>query len=798
MKSHQCVRLAAVLILAGVLLASGPLELCAQGDSLSVEKVVGSIDMGKAALLQSQGADGSWDAGEGHTIGVTSLATLALLNSGMTADDPQIKKALNYLREVRVPSLTYEVSLMLMTFAVAKDPKDKLKMQAMSAQIEKAQITTGQMKGCWSYHTNGGLIDTGGDRSNGQFAVLGLFEAANAGIAVDRETWKRARDHWVRSQTPDGGWGYAGVGGNDSTGSMTVAGIAVLVMTSAMLQDDSDLDAEGNPMCCQKKEEDPNLARALNWMAKRFAVGSNPSGGGSWLLYYLYGLERAGRFSGRRFFGEHDWYREGARFLIRGQDKRTGFWQGLGVNEARPYIGTSFALLFLSKGLAPVLMNKLKYETPKNEDETWNLHPFDVRNMTNHLTGMDRWPKLVTWQVLDMNNVSKHGGVDDLLQSPILYLSGQEAPQFTDQEIDLLKQYVSLGGFIFAVNNCNRTDFHDAMFKLVERMYPEEAIRLKRLEAGHAVFRSEHPLNGDVIELYGADFGCRTAIMYSPEDLACLWNKWSRLTPPKRPAVLQGRITKSMRVGANVIAYATGREPPNKLESRMITAEEGSADTIKRGLLQVAQLRHTGGWDTAPKAARNLLLALNRTVGLTASTKPEALLPGSEDLKNYSLVLMHGRHGFSMSKEEINNLRKYLLNGRVLFADACCGARPFDSSFREFARKLFPEGKLKRIDPAHEIFTTEIGHDLSHVRRRTPSASNSDTLDGNIITDKAFLEGIEIGGRLVVIYSKYDISCALERQASVACTGYIPDDAVRIAVNVVLYTMLQQVELVDP
>lgn len=796
MKTHPRPGVAAVLVLAW-LLSLGSHQACAQDDDLSIEKVIGSIDLAKTALLSSQGADGSWDAGEGHVLGVTSLATMALLNSGMTANDPPIKKALGFLRDAQTPSLTYEVSLMLMTFAIAKDPKDRLRMQAMVAQIEKAQITTGQMKGCWSYHTNGGLIDTGGDRSNGQFAVLGLFEAANAGVAVSRETWKLARDHWIRSQSPDGGWGYSGVGGNDSTGSMTVAGIAVMVMTSAMLQDDSDLDAEGNPQCCQKKEEDPNLTRALNWMAKRFAVGSNPSGGGSWLLYYLYGLERAGRFSGRRFFGEHDWYREGARFLLRGQNKRNGFWQGLGVAEQKPFIGTSFALLFLSKGLAPVLMNKLKYETSENEDDTWNLHPYDVRNITNHITGMDRWPKLVTWQVLDLKNISKEGGVEDLLQSPILYLSGQDAPRFTDQHIDLLKQYVSLGGFIFAVNNCNRTDFHDGMFQLVERMYPDEDIRLKRLEAGHAVFRSEYPLNGDVIELYGADFGCRTAIMYSPEDLACLWNKWSRLTPPKRPALLQGRITKSMRVGVNVIAYATGREPPNKLESRMVAAEEGSADTVRRGLLQVAQLRHTGGWDTAPKAARNLLLALNRTVGLTASTRPEALLPGNPDLKNYSLVVMHGRHGFRMSSEEISNLRRYLLNGRVLFADACCGARPFDTSFREFARQLFPEGKLKRIDPDHEMFTTEIGHDLSRVRRRAPSSSTSETLDGNIITDKAFLEGIEVDGRFVVIYSKYDISCALERQASVACAGYLPEDAVRIAVNVVLYSMLQQVELVD-
>lgn len=795
MKARLRICVLALLALVGSLYGDSVCSAQAQKEVLSIEKVVGAIDTGKTALLKSQGADGSWDAGEGHVIGVTSLATMALLNSGMTKDDPQIRRALKYLRSVSTPSLTYEVSLMLMAFALAKDPKDKLRMQAMAAQIEKAQIKTGQMKGCWSYHTNGGLIDTGGDRSNGQFAVLGLFEAANAGVVVSRETWKRARDHWIRSQCPDGGWGYAGLGGNDSSGSMTVAGIAVLVMTSAMLQDDSDLDAKGNPQCCAEKKKDPNLERALNWMAKRFAVGSNPSGGGSWLLYYLYGLERAGRFSGRRFFGEHDWYREGARFLIKGQNKRSGFWQGLGVAEQQPFIGTSFALLFLSKGLAPVLMNKLNYETSEKDDETWNLHPYDVRNITNHITGMDRWPKLVTWQVLEMDKVTKEGGVEDLLQSPILYLSGQEAPQFTDQQIDLLKQYVSLGGFIFAVNNCNRTDFHDAMFKLVERMYADEDIRLKRLDPTHAVFKSEHLLSGDVIELYGADFGCRTAIMYSPEDLACLWNKWSRLTPPKRPGLLQGRITKAMRIGVNVIAYATGREPPNKLESQIVANEDGSADSIKRGLLQVAQLRHTGGWDTAPKAARNLLLALNRTVGLTAATKPEALLPGSPSLKNYSLVMMHGRHSFGMSAEEIKNLRRYLLNGRVLFADACCGARPFDTSFREFARRLFPEGKLKRIDPDHEMFTTEIGWDLSRVRRRTPSASTSDTLDGNIITDKAFLEGIEIDGRLVVIYSKYDISCALERQASVACAGYLPEDAVKIAVNVVLYTMLQQVEL---
>jgi hypothetical protein len=57
------------------------------------------------------------------------------------------------------------------------------------------------------------------------------------------------------------------------------------------------------------------------------------------------------------------------------------------------------------------------------------------------------------------------------------------------------------------------------------------------------------------------------------------------------------------------------------------------------------------------------------------------------------------------------------------------------------------------------------------------------------------LEGIELDGRFAVIYSKYDISCALERQAAGNCEGYLPEDAVKLATNVVLYGLLQDLRL---
>ena len=49
------------------------------------------------------------------------------------------------------------------------------------------------------------------------------------------------------------------------------------------------------------------------------------------------------------------------------------------------------------------------------------------------------------------------------------------------------------------------------------------------------------------------------------------------------------------------------------------------------------------------------------------------------------------------------------------------------------------------------------------------------------------LEGLKIGERYAVIFSKYDLSCALERHESLACQGYTREDAARIAINAVLY-----------
>lgn len=797
-----------VVVLLLLSLLCGGLPASAMAADLSELDVKQAIDRGKKFLIREQKQDGSWQAEGEVRVGISCLCLLALLNSGMSPQDPPVRRGLQYLRKLSPAEYgghyeTYQVSLMIMALSAAKEKSDAVLIAELAQQLENGQIKEGNT-GAWSY----GLSNPnsqGGDQSNTQFAILGLREAVEAGATVSRQTWELARDYWERNQNADGGWGY-NVGGltnvrdkAPSRGSMTVAGVASLSITQQMLKSDEGVAADGTPPCCDDTAADLAIQNGVSWLGRAYSVHQNPGlGGHSWLFYYLYGAERAGRLSGQRFFGDHDWYREGTAMFLAIQSPVDGHWVGTGNQEAIPVCGTSLALLFLSKGLAPVMINKVKYGTrhPNNPnillDNNWNRHPRDVRNLTELISSMPRWPKLLTTQDLDLARAVKSGGVNALLQAPVLFVTGPGRLSFSPEETKLMKEYLEEGGFIFACPTCQSADFEDSFRDLVKQLVPPGEGELKLLPPDHPVFRIEHPLQPEGVKLFGVDVGCRTSIMYSPEDLACLWDYWAKVDPPKRNIQLKAKIVRATQIGVNVMAYATGREPPDKTQVRQVNPNDSELDSIERGLLQIAQIKHNGAWNAAPRALRNLLVSLNETVGLSASTKMRDLSLSDKNIFRYPVLYMHGRNRFTIPAEERQQLKLYLERGGLLVADSCCGAKPFDAGFREFIRQLYPDKKLERIPVTHELFTDKIGRDIKQLKRRTTEGGDN-AIGGNftVRSVEPLLEGIEIDGRYAVIYSRYDISCALERQTAGNCEGYLPEDAVMLGTNIILYGMLQ-------
>ncbi|HAD58138.1 MAG TPA: hypothetical protein DCG12_02665 [Planctomycetaceae bacterium] len=774
------------------------------------ERIKRALTNGCEYIVSRQAPDGAWRGPKGgrwpeDAIGYTSLAIMALINNDYEVDSPEVERGLKFLRstppgEPSDQHGVYQASLMIMALCSAKQPtRDKARLARMVRQL----IDTQSPDGMWGYYLEPHGRKMGQspgnnreDRSNTQFALLALRDAAYYGIEVEQEVWEKAHKDWVSGQLPSGAWGYREKerGSSDPKGSMTAAGLSSLAITSRMLQTDDDVDGEGRPDCCTPHPPEPAFVRGRKWLGDNFTVTANPKGT-FWHYYYLYGLERAGRLGKVRYFGNSDWYRQGAAFLVAVQNGN-GSWNDRTIPE--PLLATSYALLFLSKGLSRVVVNKLDYTSTTTREDTigdWNNHPLDIPNLIEKIGTMQGWPPRMTSQVLRLSRLRDGTAVNDMNQAPVLYISGKDRIALTDTQVRWLREYVDEGGFIFAVANCKGQTFDQGFREMVKRMFPDGDAALKRLAADHPVYRSEFAFpNADAVELYGVDFGCRTAIIYSPEDLGCLWHKWMHHEPKGRHPGLTQRIIRANRIGVNVLAYATNKEPPVKLQEDR-KKRDGSENRILRGLTEIAQLRHTGGWDTAPKALRNLLQGLNETAGLAVSPQRRTIPITYEELSRFPIAYMHGRYRFRLGDQEKEALRKYLSRGTTLIADSCCGSKKFDRSFRDLMTEMYPDHPLERIPEDHLIYSEAIGgHKVDQVRLRKLVAGQAGaSLKSRIETVPPLLEGIETDGRYVVIYSRYDISCALENQTSLACDGYEEEDAMKLGVKIVLYSMLQDI-----
>lgn len=748
---------------------------------LKAESVRRAIEDGVSFIKRRQLDNGTWTEWPNCESGTTALCTLALLNAGVPVDDPVVQKALAYLRTRAPREKVYAVSLQTMVFCAAKQETDALLILKNVRWLEEAQNSDGG----WGYT----LQEQISDNSNSQFALLALFEGerATGKVRVSQQVWDRARANWESSQNLDGSWGYRSRGETRGTGSMTCAGITSMWITAGK-RFDAEALLQGRLSCCEPTLENRALARGLQWMTFNFSVDRNPGLEDVWVLYYLYGLERVGRLTARRFIGKHDWYRAGVTKLVRDQNNISGEWVG-GKHEHQTNVSTSLALLFLAKGRRPVVIGKLEYD-----DVNWNLHPDDAANLVTHVES--KWKKDLSWQSIKLSTAT----VDELLQVPILYISGRQAPDLAADDIQKLREYVLQGGFIFAEPCCDGEAFRAGFERLVEEMFKQEGHKLSALPPEHPVWRMEEPIPAKYVgQLYGMNVSCRTSIMLATRDLSCRWQhadiRQLRLLAeagPKAEAV-RTDIHDALTIGLNVVSYATNREVKFKYE-QFDRGEQGALpDNGGRGLLAIALVRHNGGYDAAASALPNLRRALSKVKNVRVAFEAKEFDLTSDQIYDFPILFMHGRNRLSLTEVERQKLRAFVERGGVLLADAICGNPQFEQSFRDEMAKIFPEQKLDRIPPDHPMFSGAFGgYELKSVIRREPAAFVPDQpLKTSERRVEPYLDGILLGERYGVIFSPYDISCALDSHTAVDCKGYVEEDALRIGVNAVLYGVYQ-------
>lgn len=777
MRHSRCGALALLL----VFLAGTGLQAQVPEDPL-VEKVRKAIDAG-VAYLRSQQRRGNWEV-RGESMpnpgGLTALSVLSLLTAGVPPQDEAIQKALEYLRSVH-SDRTYVVSLQVMAFAQAGQPIDRERIQRLVDWLLEARLPGG-----WSY-SKLGLRDMA-DNSNTQYALLAIHEGMRAGATVKRSVLEDIQKMLKDTQTPGGGWTYRPH--MAPTMNMTTAGLCNLVITGMDLAvSRQKLNEEtGVAANCGEYQDNEPVRHALEWLGARFPDRlsiENATQIFSYPFYGLYGIERAGRFTGQRYIGGQDWYEVGCRCLVNCQGA-DGSWQGIAgrMLDGDPLIATSFALLFLSKGRTPVLISKLAYGGA--EYPGWNNKRNDVRNLVEFCSRELFRKQPLAWQVFDVRQREASTRDEqrrlaaDLLQSPLVFFNGHDwAPG--GREEGVLREYLANGGFVFAEACCGRKEFDESFRALMKKMFPES--ELTPLPAEHPVWNASGKFGvpPGSWPLEGIQHGCKWVVIYSPRPLAGYW---------EADLHDRGRGRLAFQLGANIVAYATGLEAPRpRLTS--VDIPDDQKEFIKRNYLKVAQLRHDGDWQPAPHAIRNLMTEVRKS-GLDVMVEPTPIYPTSEKVLDYYLFYMHGRKGFTeYTSRDLEHLRFRLMTGGLLLADACCGSRDFDQAFRKFVARLFPteQLKLEPIPLTDELYSRELnGEPIRSVKCRRERAGGGGADPEYRLVPPA-LEGIKYKNRWVVIYSRYDLGCALQHHASTDCLGHDYDSAVRLGRAALLYAL---------
>lgn len=160
------------------------------------------------------------------------------------------------------------------------------------------------------------------------------------------------------------------------------------------------------------------------------------------------------------------------------------------------------------------------------------------------------------------------------------------------------------------------------------------------------------------------------------------------------------------------------------------------------------QLQYDGGnWNPRPNAGKRLIWELIKRTSVEARIDTVTVRPDDPNLFEYPFIYMSGDKEFPpFSEKEINNLKLYLEFGGTLLIDDCIGKTDFgfDKSVRREIKCLFPNKSLERMPIDHTIFKSFYLLNQAYGR----------------IMEKTFLEGITLGSRTVVIYSRNDLGGA--------------------------------------
>ena len=746
--------------LAALLIGAAPAS--AEVPGFSDEGVQKAIEAAKDKLWQMYQEDqGHWPEPnrppdpkvKSYRGGYTALACYGLLAAGESPQDPRMKRALQWLSKEDM-NATYCLGLraQVWTFLppsqgralLAKDAKQLMDSIARP-KLPPVDFNRNPRYGSYGY-VSAGEITPGGDHSNSQFGVLGVWAAARENMEVPSWYWQLVYRHWEHTQNADGGWGYNYVATKDrgkdpSKGTMTAAGLASLFVAFDNLYADKFTT-------CGRNSVIPPIQKGLDWFDRHY--DPTKSFGGGPFHYYLYGVERVGLASGYKYFGKKDWYKLGAAELVRTQ--HGGGWGDLP--------NTVFSLLFLVRGRAPVLVNRLEY-------------PGDWNNRPRALANLMRWTgrKIegeVNWQIINLQSP-----VEEWHDAPVLLITGSQAPELTDAHLAKLRRYVQEGGMLVTIAECTGRAF-DAAWRgaagrqgLYEKLFG--GYEIQRLPPDHKIYSAHFTVPGRT-PLWGVSNGVRLLALHTVSDLPLHWQTNSYATQ-----------ADAFELAFNMIYYTTDRA---SFRHRGTSPWPRNQPTVPLRLAKVARVRYEGNWDPEPLAWERFALLMGQKWQTRLTVEP--VEADKLDPQAHRVAAMTGTGAVHLTAPQKEAIKAYAAGGGTLIIDAAGGDEAFGDAVARQLEDIFGADSLAMLPTMSAVYQLP-GMEIAKARYREAAKERVGA------SDRPRLMGVKAGQRVAVFLSREDLTSGLVGYPCYTSIGYHPGTvqepgtAVELMRNMVLY-----------
>ena len=184
-------------------------------------------------------------------------------------------------------------------------------------------------------------------------------------------------------------------------------------------------------------------------------------------------------------------------------------------------------------------------------------------------------------------------------------------------------------------------------------------------------------------------------------------------------------------------------------------------------------------WTRTPNDLKGLLQWMSQEMKVNFSSNTKQFAEISSDAQLNPILYRSGYKPFRLTKNEVRNLREYLLNGGTIIFNSLVGNPDFYRSARQAAQEILPENTLYRVRMDHPVFHSFYEIDKITYRPRM--------VRDKVATDPyPWLDGVDLDNRTAIFISRWDFALGWEA-SHYESWGYVDADARKIGANIMSY-----------